>query len=154
MTFFIRFDPLQLLQGDASKACNCLQTRLLTTAACGHEDHIAINAANVTQVVTSKLFVMLWTKPYSILWVVLFTWLGAVSSESLLVCLPGHPEGVGFRASTTFEHHLQAKTAVIALNKGREAGSREVTAEKVPHDNVQMKQRQLYTEEAAGLVTC
>lgn len=107
MMFFICFDPLQLLQGDASMACDCLQTRLLTTAASGHQDLIPIHATHITQVITSKLCVMLWTEPCSVVWVNLFTWLGAVSSQSLLVCLPGHLEGAGFKAVATCKHHLQ-----------------------------------------------
>ena len=61
-SFFIRHDPLQLFQWDAGVTCNRLQTNFLAAATSGHQVLIAINAADITQVIRRQLSIMLWAQ--------------------------------------------------------------------------------------------
>ena len=77
--FLIHHDPLQLFQRDAGVTCNCLQTGFLAAATSGHQILIAINAADVTQVIRRQLCIMLWAKACAVMRVDLLTGETAVS---------------------------------------------------------------------------
>ncbi len=58
---------------------NCLQTSFLAAATSGHQVLIAINAADVTQVIRGQLCIMLWAEAGAIMRIDLLTGETAVS---------------------------------------------------------------------------